>query len=119
MSCGDFDARALKREAQSKNIWIPNYLKRWINIKKVFPVHLFDKRNEVPDFSNPDTIYNQRPTVKGMNDMLKFVCLNFLGRPHSGIDDSKNIAKIAIELLKKDGFEFNQGMVIEEPFATE
>ena len=51
--------------------------------------------------------------------MLKLVCLSFLGRPHSGIDDSKNIAKIAIELLKKDGFEFNQGMVIEEQFTTE
>ena len=118
MSCGDFDARALKREAQYKNIWIPNYLKRWINIKKAFPMHLFNLDREAPDFSNPDTIYNQRPTVKGMQDMLQHVCLNFLGRPHSGIDDSKNIAKIAIELLKKDDFEFNQGMVIEEPFTT-
>lgn len=32
--------------------------------------------------------------------MLNKLGLNFDGRPHSGLDDSINIARIAIELLK-------------------
>ena len=66
MSCGDFDARALRREAEEKNIWIPNYLKRWINIKKAFPMHTFDKRRTAPDFTKPDTIYRMKPSIGGM-----------------------------------------------------
>jgi len=42
LSCGDFDGHKLRAEALHKNIKVPNYLKRWINVKKVFPVHLFD-----------------------------------------------------------------------------
>jgi len=42
MSCGDFDGNQMRREALHKQLHIPNYLKRWINLKKVFPVHLFD-----------------------------------------------------------------------------
>ena len=37
MSCGDFVGEHLAKEAKAKKIFIPNYLKRWINIKKVFP----------------------------------------------------------------------------------
>jgi len=40
VSCGDFDGRQLKREALFKNFEYPNYLKRWINLKKVFPSSL-------------------------------------------------------------------------------
>jgi hypothetical protein len=43
MSCGDFDGNQMRREALFKRFNVPNYLKRWINLKKVFPVHLFDK----------------------------------------------------------------------------
>ena len=35
LSCGDFDGGALKREAEKKDIYVPNYLKRWINIKRI------------------------------------------------------------------------------------
>ena len=37
MSCGDFVGEHLAKEAKAKKIFIPNYLKRWINIKKAFP----------------------------------------------------------------------------------
>ena len=43
LSCGDFDGNTIRREAVFKGFDLPSYLKRWINIKKVFPVHLFDK----------------------------------------------------------------------------
>ena len=63
MSCGDFDARALKKEAQDKDIQVPNYLKRWINIKKAFPMHLFDKEKSPPDFATPGDINKAKSTV--------------------------------------------------------
>lgn len=37
VSCGDYDGNQLKRECELKNVFRPNYLKRWINFKKVFP----------------------------------------------------------------------------------
>jgi len=37
MSCGDFDGNQMSREAKFKEFTIPNYLKRWINLKKAFP----------------------------------------------------------------------------------
>ena len=43
MSCGDFDGNAINREAKIKNFNVPNYLKRWINLKKAFPKYLFDE----------------------------------------------------------------------------
>ena len=46
MSCGDFDARHLMKEATRKKFFVPNYLKRWINLKKAFPMHLFDKNRK-------------------------------------------------------------------------
>ena len=37
VSCGDYDGNQLKREAGLKNIPLPNYLRRWINMKKALP----------------------------------------------------------------------------------
>lgn len=34
VSCGDYDGNQLKREAELKNIPLPNYLRRFINMKK-------------------------------------------------------------------------------------
>lgn len=49
---------------------MPNYLRRWINIKKTFPLHLFDKCEPVYDFSSPKTIKDAKAITKGMTDML-------------------------------------------------
>ena len=50
----------MKRESQFKNYKVPSYLKRWINIKKVFPRGSHDKDFDSAitglDFSSPDTI---------------------------------------------------------------
>ena len=56
MSCGDFDANTLKRESKVKDLRVPNYLKRWINIKKAFPIHLFNANKRAQDFTDPETI---------------------------------------------------------------
>ena len=92
MSCGDFDGNTLKRESKEKGFFVPNYLKRWINIKKAFPLHLFDGGEPKYDFSSTTTIGGCKSVVNGMEDMLKICDLKLEGKHHSGIDDSKNIA---------------------------
>lgn len=101
LSCGDYDGKHLKEEAALKGLFVPNYLKRWINIKKTFPLHLFDGCEPVYDFSSTETIRHCKPVTKWMTDMLETCKLPLLGKHHSGIDDAKNIAGIVIECLKK------------------
>ena len=60
MSCGDFDGTALSREARAKEFFVPNYLKRWINLKKAFPIHQFDETKKQLDFTRTDTIKNAK-----------------------------------------------------------
>ena len=116
MSCGDFDGNQIRREAIHKQINIPNYLKRWINLKKVFPVHLFDPSKQEVKFNNVKDI--RKPPVRGMPDMLELCGLPLVGKHHSGIDDSRNIAACAIECLKK-GYKFTQAMVLSHPFSLD
>jgi inhibitor of KinA sporulation pathway (predicted exonuclease)/RNA:NAD 2'-phosphotransferase (TPT1/KptA family) len=107
LSCGDFDAGALKKEAEFKDIFVPSYMKEWINIKKVFPLHLYDtSKEEIVDLK----IKQQKSVVTGMLDMLKHCDLELLGRHHSGIDDSFNIARWVAKCLE-DGFEFTQSHI--------
>jgi len=116
MSCGDFDGHKIRAEALHKNIKLPNYLKRWINLKRVFPLHLFDKKEEevkvsfIKDQTGPCK-------VKGMEHMLGLVGLELEGTHHSGIDDSKNIARVALKVLET-GYVFHQGMVLSHPFSS-
>ena len=50
LSCGDFDGRHMRREAEVKGLSVPSYLKRWINLKKVFPSPtMFDLSNLVSE----------------------------------------------------------------------
>jgi len=45
-----------------------------------------------------------------MTTMLELCGLELEGRHHSGLDDSKNLARVAIKLMN-EGYEFTQGMV--------
>lgn len=101
MSCGDFDGNLLGREAEAKQLFIPNYLKRWINLKKVFPKHIFDPNRVERDFTACKTIRNCKPQISGMEQMLNTVGLQFEGRHHSGIDDCNNLARVVINLLER------------------
>ena len=104
VSCGDFDGRQLSREAEVKNLRYPNYLKRWINLKKAFP------KGDGKDWRFKGMADKARPTVAGMEQMLQELGLELEGRHHSGIDDARNIAKVLTTLLKK-GFKLRQSMV--------
>ncbi len=106
----------MRREALHKKMNVPSYMKRWINFKKVFPVHLFDK-------SKPPTVINnikdvRKPFVSGMTEMLDLCQITLQGRHHSGIDDSRNIAACVLKCLNL-GFTFTQGMVLSHPFKLD
>eukprot|EP01017_Pseudomicrothorax_dubius_P022755 TRINITY_DN2457_c0_g2_i2.p1 TRINITY_DN2457_c0_g2~~TRINITY_DN2457_c0_g2_i2.p1 ORF type:complete len:463 (-),score=123.38 TRINITY_DN2457_c0_g2_i2:110-1498(-) len=84
VTCGDWDLRTcLKGEATYKKLFVPEYLQRWINIKQIFA-----------------SAMNTAPP-KGLWLMVDQLGMSFEGRQHSGIDDSKNIAKVVIKLLQK------------------
>jgi len=111
MSCGDFDGNHLKKEAKRKNIAVPNFMKRWINLKKVFPRHLVQGGKPAFDFDDANTIYEiHKPATGGMEAMLKDLKIDLQGKHHSGIDDCRNLARIVLELMNR-GFEVKQGMV--------
>ena len=55
-------------------------------------------------YKNVKTIFSQiYPHVrgKGMANILEAMELELIGRHHSGIDDTRNIARIIIELIKR------------------
>lgn len=82
VTCGDWDLKtALPDQCNYLKIDVPLYFKKWVNIKKVFK-----------------NVTGSRAT--SMVGMLNKLGLTLDGRHHSGIDDSKNIAKILRELAK-------------------
>ncbi len=84
VTCGDWDLMTcLRQECKLKKIDYKEYFKSWINIKTCFKE------------------YFKKDDLKiGMDGMLKMLNLTLDGKHHSGIDDCKNISKIAVELLK-------------------
>ena len=86
ITCGMWDLKTcLRAEAAFKKLHIQPYLKKFINIKDIWMHTLFKSKSV------------------GMPGMLSSVDLELEGKHHSGIDDSKNIARIAIELVKRGG----------------
>ncbi|RNA18087.1 ERI1 exoribonuclease 3-like [Brachionus plicatilis] len=89
LTCGDWDLKTmLPSQCKFFNIKYPNYFTTWINIKKSFA----ELTGHFP---------------KGMPTMLQMLNLNLEGRHHSGIDDCRNIAKIAKEMAQR-GFIFEK-----------
>jgi inhibitor of KinA sporulation pathway (predicted exonuclease) len=83
VTCGDWDLKTcLKNEALYKNIELKTYFEQWINIKRVFADFIKSKHRS------------------SMVEMLSYLDLPLVGRHHSGIDDAKNIAEIALKILK-------------------
>mmetsp|Transcript_32922 Transcript_32922/g.37729 ORF Transcript_32922/g.37729 Transcript_32922/m.37729 type:complete len:112 (+) Transcript_32922:1006-1341(+) len=95
MSCGDYDAKALRREAEHKGLFVANYLKQWINIKKVFPLHLYKEETK-----------DKGPVVKGMTEMLEVLGLAKVTSPSSSFETALNTASCVVKLME-DEFAFN------------
>ncbi len=84
VTCGDWDLKtALPVNCDYLKIPYNDCLKRWINIKNYF-----------------QDILGKKPP--GMKGMLQDLHLNLDGKHHSGIDDSKNIAKILRDLAGRN-----------------
>lgn len=74
----------LHRECQEKNIRKPIYYSRWINIRRSFY-----------DFYDVKAV--------SLIKMLNHLNMCFQGNHHSGLDDSLNIAKIAMKIVEDGG----------------
>ena len=98
VTCGRWDLNTcLRSEASFKGLKVPKYLKKFINVKDIWMQVLFKKK------------------AAGMPGMLSSLGLELDGRHHSGIDDSKNIAKIVKELLNRGGqFTQFQEIIVKE-----
>jgi inhibitor of KinA sporulation pathway (predicted exonuclease) len=83
VTCGDWDLRlALREQCALSSIEVPSYFDSWINIKKSVHIHT-------------------RYFPTSLPAMLAHLGLQFEGRHHSGIDDSKNISNVVVDLIKK------------------
>ena len=73
----------LYQETERKKFPFPQWAKRWIDIRRRF-----------------QGVYNLENWV-GVTEMLGILGLEFEGRPHSGIDDARNIARIVAAVHQK------------------
>lgn len=71
----------LNKECQRKRLKKPPFFNQWIDLKAIFKEY-----------------YNHKPI--NFNDALLHVGLQFIGREHSGIDDSKNLASLVYKMVK-------------------
>ena len=89
VSCGDWDLGTMlpvQEGACNTKLNTPTCYTRWINIKVPYGDIMGEK-------------------AYGMVGMLKGLNLTLDGRHHSGLDDSRNIAKILIALYKKQAID--------------
>ncbi|XP_046756787.1 ERI1 exoribonuclease 2 isoform X3 [Gallus gallus] len=70
----------LHYECKRKQLWKPDIFNSWIDLKATYRA-----------------FYNRKP--KGLSGALQDVGLAFVGREHSGLDDSRNTARLAWRLI--------------------
>jgi inhibitor of KinA sporulation pathway (predicted exonuclease) len=88
VSCGDWDFRTmLPKQCMLSGLVVPCSMSQWMNVKVLF--------------SESCKSGNQKKSRLGMVGMLNELRLDLVGRHHSGIDDSRNIARILIELVNR------------------
>jgi inhibitor of KinA sporulation pathway (predicted exonuclease) len=86
VTCGDWDLKTMipHQLSHETDVVVGSHLKQWCNIKWVF-----------------DNFYKKKKKVSGMMGMLNQLKLPLLGRHHCGIDDCRNIGRVAAELVKQ------------------
>uniref|UniRef100_UPI00398E653A 3'-5' exoribonuclease 1 isoform X1 n=2 Tax=Pristiophorus japonicus TaxID=55135 RepID=UPI00398E653A len=85
---GSWDmCKFLNVQCHLSSIEYPRFAKKWINIRKSY-----------------GNFYKVPRTQTKLTSMLEKLGMKYEGRPHSGLDDSRNIARIAIRMLQ-DGYE--------------
>ena len=66
-------------------IEVPGYASKWVNVRKHYR-----KYYRAEDFGTPITL----------ELIIENLGMSFEGRPHSGIDDARNIARILVKMIK-------------------
>ncbi|XP_077777172.1 3'-5' exoribonuclease 1 isoform X1 [Podarcis muralis] len=85
---GSWDmSKFLNIQCRISRLKYPSFAKKWINIRKSYGNFYKVPRSQIR-----------------LSTMLEKLGMDYDGRPHSGLDDSKNIARIAIRMLQ-DGCE--------------
>jgi inhibitor of KinA sporulation pathway (predicted exonuclease) len=88
---GDWDLKvALPNQCALSDVPLPRSLMRYVNLKHTY-------------LSLPRSARTHREKNFGMQAMLQYLDMQFIGRPHSGIADSNNIARMLIEILQRGG----------------
>jgi len=83
VTCGDWDLGSLlPRQCQQHGTGVPSWAVRWANLKRAFVWN-----------------YPQAAHQTSLDAMAKALGLPWIGRAHSGIDDSRNIAQILQKML--------------------
>ena len=88
VTCGNWDLmKMLPSETRRLGIDYNSCLKRWINVKDLFHSCIL--------------AHKDRKNMKiGMKGMLNKLGLDLIGRHHSGIDDTQNIARLLLKVLQ-------------------
>ncbi|KAM8808282.1 3'-5' exoribonuclease 1 [Eudromia elegans] len=85
---GSWDmSKFLNIQCRISRIKYPSFAKRWINIRKSY-----------------GNFYKVPRSQTKLTMMLEQLGMHYTGRPHSGLDDARNIARIAARMLR-DGCE--------------
>ena len=79
------------------SVTLPSYARDWIDMRK-----LFSKLYRLPKFN--------------IEKMLEHLGLKFVGQPHSGIDDAKNICRIVSQMIQ-DGCSLTVNCTCDTPVA--
>jgi ERI1 exoribonuclease 3 len=80
-TCGNWDLQThLPREAKLKRLGIDKLYHRFINVKDEYR-----------------TVYGRK--VSGMPELLTALEIELVGRHHSGIDDTRNIASAMLKMI--------------------
>ncbi|XP_030625290.1 3'-5' exoribonuclease 1 [Chanos chanos] len=81
---GSWDmSKFLNIQCRLSHIRYPQFARKWINIRKSY-----------------GNFYKVPRTQTKLSNMLENLGLQYEGRPHCGLDDSRNIARIALRMLQ-------------------
>eukprot|EP00118_Oscarella_pearsei_P021582 m.242896 g.242896 ORF g.242896 m.242896 type:complete len:206 (+) comp40229_c2_seq21:1637-2254(+) len=84
VTCGDWDLKtALPDQCKHLGLPVQSYFQKWVNIKKAF-----------------QATFSLVRLPRDIREMLGYLKMTFDGRPHCGLDDATNLARILVELLK-------------------
>jgi ERI1 exoribonuclease 3 len=94
---GDWDLKTmLPQQCQVSNMKVPSEFKRWVNLKNVYKDWETQREAEKKGHKKKSSRRGL-----GMAHMLTYLDMELVGRHHSGIDDTRNIARMLVELCRR------------------